>query len=229
MRRPARSSTLKTFFPWIHPPTLNFYAHLKSHTPPVGSLPMDHSLIRRIVVLLPFRINFFIKSGRNTGTPVLLPGRTDLPCRVTRLRLLPGAEDASLDRLSGGLDLRRDERLHLGDVLFVQVVEPLLVLHVLLDRLVRLRNVLVGVFALLPFVVRPHSGLDGLLGDLDGVLAVEEPALRARAVDVDEGRTLVVEALADLVDQVDRVADRRGCDVVHGAMPADDQPRRILG
>src|SRR6266536_2216744 len=80
--------------------------------------------------------------------------------------LLARARHRDVDRYSGRLDLRVDERLHLRDVLLGQVREALLVLHVLAHRFVLARLVLVLVLAVLPLVERPHAGLDREAGHL---------------------------------------------------------------
>src|SRR4030042_4799103 len=89
-------------------------------------------------------------------------------------------EHRNLDRFPGSLDLRRDEGLHLGDVLFLEVRETLLRLQILLDRLLLFGDGLIGIFPLLPLVVRPHSGLARLLGDPDRLLGILDPTLGAR-------------------------------------------------
>ena len=107
--------------------------------------------------------------------------------------------------------------------------EALLALHVLSDRLVLFGSMLIGVLAVLPLVIDPHSCLNGQFGDLDGLLGIEQPALRAGRMNVHEGRALVVEGLSDLVDEINWIGQRSCRYVVHGRMSTDDQLAGILG
>ena len=122
------------------------------------------------------------------------------------------------------------ELLQLGDVLGVQVAEASLQFQVFRYRPHALRTEAVIVLALLriPLPDRVEAAFDDQPAEIDRARRLVDEALLARGVDHQVRRALVVEPLAHLVHQVDRVAHARGGHVAV-RMAGRHHAREILG